>query len=45
MRGDGCFDAHSIVDGKLVYDWIKDKRFDVFAKYKGDISKVPPSEQ
>lgn len=45
MRGDGCFEAHSIVDGKLVYDWTKDKRFDIFAKYKGDISKVPPSEQ
>lgn len=45
MRGDGCFEAHSIVDGKLVYDWTKDKRFDIFAKYKGDISKVPSSEQ
>ena len=45
MRGDGCFDAHSIVDGKLVYDWTKDKRFEVFAKYKGDMSKVPASEQ
>lgn len=45
MRGDGCFEAHSIVDGKLVYDWTKDKRFNIFAKYKGDISKVPPSEQ
>jgi hypothetical protein len=44
MRGDGCFEAHSIVDGHLVYDWTKDKRFDIFAKYKGDISKVPTSE-
>jgi hypothetical protein len=44
MRGDGCFEAHSIVDGHLVYDWTKDKRFDIFAKYKGDISKVPASE-
>lgn len=42
MRGDGCFEAHSIVDGKLVYDWSKDKRFDVYAKYNGDDSKVPP---
>ena len=31
MRGDGCWDAHSIVDGKLVYDWKKDKRFDAYA--------------
>lgn len=45
MRGDGCFEAHSIVDGHLIYDWTKDKRFDIFAKYKGDISKVPSSEQ
>lgn len=40
MRGDGCFEAHSVVDGKLVYDWTKDKRFDLFAKVKGDESKV-----
>lgn len=44
MRGDGCFEAHSIVDGKLVYDWTKDKRFDIFAKYKGQDSKVPSNE-
>lgn len=45
MRGDGCFEAHSVVDGKLVYDWTKDKRFNIFAKYKGNLSKVPASEQ
>lgn len=44
MRGDGCFEAHSIKDGKLVYDWTKDKRFEIFAKYKGEDSKVPSSE-
>ena len=32
MRHDGCWEAHSIVKGKLVYDWTKDKRFSVFAK-------------
>lgn len=32
MRGDGCWDAHSVVDGKLVYDWTKDTRFSAFAK-------------
>jgi hypothetical protein len=32
MRHDGCWEAHSIVNGKLVYDWTKDKRFSVFAK-------------
>ena len=31
MIGDGCLDAHSIVDNKLVYDWTKDKRFNLFA--------------
>ncbi len=32
MRRDGSWEAHSVVDGKLVYDWTKDKRFDAFAK-------------
>lgn len=33
MMGDGCFEAHSVNQkGELVYDWTKDKRFDVFAK-------------
>jgi hypothetical protein len=31
MRGDGCWDAHYVKDGKLVYDFTKDKRFDLFA--------------
>lgn len=38
MHKDGCIDAHKIVDGKLVYDWTKDKRFDAFAK--GDKSNI-----
>ena len=44
MRSDGCFEAHSVKDGKLIYDWSKDKRFDLVAKYGGDESKVPSSE-
>lgn len=32
MRGDGCFDAHSVKDGRLVYDWTKDKRFSIYAE-------------
>ena len=32
MMADGCLDAHSIDEnGKLVYDWKKDKRFEAFA--------------
>lgn len=31
MVHDGCFDAVSIKDGKLVYDWKKDSRFSAFA--------------
>jgi hypothetical protein len=31
MRGDGCFDAHYIENGRLKYDWTKDKRFSIFA--------------
>ena len=40
MREDGCWDAHQLVNGELVYDWTKDKRFDVFAKYCKDPSKL-----
>lgn len=32
MMADGCWDAHSIEDGKLVYDFTKDKRFEQFLK-------------
>jgi hypothetical protein len=31
MRADGAFEAHSVKNGKLVYDWTKDKRFAAFA--------------
>lgn len=32
MMGDGCLEAHSIdSEGRLVYDWKKDKRFEAFA--------------
>lgn len=31
MKHDGCFEAHSIVKGRLVYDFTKDKRFNIFA--------------
>lgn len=31
MRADGVWDAYSVVDGKLVYNWKKDKRFEAFA--------------
>lgn len=34
MIGDGCFDAHSIQNGRLIYDWKKDKRFEAFANGK-----------
>ena len=37
MRGDGCWNAHSLnEDGLLQYDWTKDERFDLFAKYKNN---------
>ena len=32
MRGDGCFEAHRVENGKLVYDWTLDKRFEIYAK-------------
>lgn len=31
MLADGSFEAHSLVNGKLVYDWTKDKRFSKYA--------------
>ena len=31
MQGDGCLEAHSVVNGELKYDWKKDKRFSKFA--------------
>jgi hypothetical protein len=36
MKADGCFDAHKIVDGKLVYDCKLDKRFDLLFKENAD---------
>ena len=32
LHHDGIWDALSVKDGKLVYDWKKDKRFDILAK-------------
>lgn len=31
MKGDGCFNAVSIKNGKLEYDWKADKRYEAFA--------------
>lgn len=46
MIHDGCWDAHELVESKdgvreLKYNMAKDKRFDIYVKYKGDYSKVP----
>lgn len=30
MKHDGCFEAHTLVDGQMVYDFKKDKRFSVY---------------
>ena len=40
---DGCFDALSEQDGRLIYDWRKDKRFEAFAS--GDQSRKEYFEQ
>lgn len=32
MKHDGVFDAYTIKDGELTYDWRKDKRFEKYAK-------------
>lgn len=30
MKADGCFDAHSIINNELVYDFKKDKRYSIY---------------
>lgn len=32
MKHDGVFDAYTIKDGELTYDWRQDKRFEKYAK-------------
>ena len=36
MIADGSWDAYSVVDGKLVYDWKKDKRYNLLANPNAD---------
>lgn len=36
MKKNGSWDAHKMVDGQLVYDMSKDKRFEVYYKHKND---------
>ena len=38
MKADGCFDAH---DEEGNYDWTKDKRFELFAKYYDKEDQIP----
>ena len=33
MKKYGCYDAYEFKDNKLIYDWRKDKRFNILAKY------------
>ena len=40
MKADGCFDAY---DKEGNYDWTKDKRYEVFAKYYDKESEIPES--
>ena len=42
MQGDGCLEAHSIVDGKLKYNWTEDKRFSKFAANPKDKYNTDP---
>ena len=45
MRGDGCFEAHSMKDGKLVYDFTKDKRFSLLVDPKADKNSAEYKKQ
>lgn len=44
MRGDGTWDAYSVKDGKLVYDWKLDKRFEAFANGRKSDAKYKEQE-
>ena len=41
MLQDGCLEAHSVEDGRLKYDWTKDKRFSKFASDPTSKSQDP----
>lgn len=38
MKADGCFDAHKIVDGEIIYNMKDDSRFDEYYKHKNNSS-------
>lgn len=41
----GAYEAYSLdEEGVLQYDMTKDKRFDIYLKYKDDISKIPDKD-
>lgn len=42
MLSDGCFEAHSVENGELMYDWKKDKRFSKFAQNPNDLNNRDP---
>lgn len=44
MKGDGCFDAHHMVNGRLEYNWKEDKRFDKFANWTEEQYKNASAE-
>lgn len=41
MKMDGIYDAYSWNGNELVYDWKKDKRFELYVKYRNNVSPVP----
>lgn len=43
MIADGSWDAYTVVDGKLEYDWKKDKRYSALAK--GDVNSPDYKQQ
>lgn len=44
MIADGSWDAHKIVDGKLVYDATQDARYSIYFKYKDNPPKKGSSD-
>jgi hypothetical protein len=41
LQADGCLEAHTMKNGKLVYDWRLDKRFSKYAANPTGTSSDP----
>lgn len=45
MKKDGIWDAMDFKDYELSYDWKKDKRFDLYVKYRNNENNIPSKDK